>query len=90
MRGQAAAVVGLTSMMLALPAMSLAHAAPSVPTTGSGALVGALPVDASIASMSNESFPPAPKSFDDVQFHERHRTERAADQAHCALSDRHR
>ena len=57
---QAAAVVGLTSMMLVLPAMS-ADAAPSVPTTGSGALVGALPVDASIASMSNESFPPAPK-----------------------------
>src|SRR5918997_3355947 len=49
------------SMFLVMPILP-ANAAPSVTTTGTSPMVGALPVDITVSSPPNESFPSAPKS----------------------------
>ena len=61
------AILAASSAALVLPG-PLANAAPSVTTTGTGLLVGALPVDTSISALPNQSFPSAPKSTTNCTF----------------------
>lgn len=60
-RRRLVAMLAATSAALVLPG-PLANAAPSVTTTGTAPMVGALSVDTTISSLPNQSFPSAPKS----------------------------